>query len=71
MFWPEHDQSSARANLRRELSRLKKAFGEEAFAITKEQVGIQQEARLGLDVVVFSIQVIGCTGADPRDEWMF
>jgi len=53
MFWPEHDQSSARANLRRELSRLKKALGEEAFAITKEQVGIQQEARLGLDVAVF------------------
>jgi DNA-binding SARP family transcriptional activator len=32
LFWPEHDQSSALANLRRELSRLKEALESKSVA---------------------------------------
>ena len=44
MFWPEHDQSEARAGLRRELSRLKRDFGEEILLIERELVSLQPGA---------------------------
>jgi predicted ATPase/DNA-binding SARP family transcriptional activator len=50
MFWPENDQSTARANLRRELSRLKKALGGVEFSTINEQVGFQREAGFYLDI---------------------
>ena len=42
LFWPENDQSTARANLRRELSRLRREFGE-FFSIDRLQVAIDSE----------------------------
>jgi len=53
MFWPEYDQSTARANLRRELSRLKNALGEDPFVIQREQVGLRRGAGVWLDVEAF------------------
>jgi DNA-binding SARP family transcriptional activator len=36
LFWPEHDQSSARAELRRTLSQLNRALGEGWLAVDRE-----------------------------------
>lgn len=52
MFWPESDQSSARANLRRELSRIKSALGDQPFEIHQEQVGLKRES-WWLDIETF------------------
>ena len=53
LLWPDHDQSGARANLRRELSRLNKVLGEGQLAIEPETIGLQPEAALWLDVARF------------------
>lgn len=53
MFWPEYDQSKARANLRRELSRIKSILGEESFDIQREQVALKQAEGWWLDVAAF------------------
>jgi predicted ATPase/DNA-binding SARP family transcriptional activator len=44
MFWPENDQSSALANLRRDLSRLKRAVGDEVLDVDRLQVGLVSPA---------------------------
>lgn len=56
LFWPEHDQSRARTNLRRELYRAKDAVGEEALLIDRDQVSIAPECR-SLDVEEFGERV--------------
>lgn len=53
LLWPEYDQSSARSNLRRDLSRLKDAVGEDILFIDRTQIGINPEAELWLDVAEF------------------
>jgi DNA-binding SARP family transcriptional activator/predicted ATPase len=53
LFWPDHDQSGARANLRRDLSRLKRALGDQALAIDREQVGLDPQTELWMDVEAF------------------
>ncbi|MDX1614313.1 MAG: protein kinase, partial [Candidatus Promineifilaceae bacterium] len=53
MFWPEHDQSSARANLRRDLSRLKSALGGDIVQSEREQLSIVPDAQVWLDVAAF------------------
>ncbi len=40
MFWPQHDQSKARANLRRELSRVKTTLNQDLFTTGREQVAL-------------------------------
>ena len=50
LFWPDHDQSRARANLRRELSRLNKFLGTAQLRIDREQVSLNYEANLWLDI---------------------
>jgi DNA-binding SARP family transcriptional activator len=57
LLWPEYDQSRARAALRRTLSVLRKAIGEENLAITREAVGLQAGGRLWIDLVEFRRQV--------------
>ncbi len=57
LLWPENDQSSALANLRRELSRLKDSLGEGALVIDRQQVGLNPQAGLWLDVAAFQDQV--------------
>jgi len=53
LFWPENDTSSALANLRRELSRLKEVIREETLSIGREHVRIHPEAQVWLDVDEF------------------
>lgn len=50
LIWPEYDQSSARGNLRRELSRLRQDVGDEFLAIERQQVDVDDEAGLWVDV---------------------
>ncbi|MBE2220557.1 MAG: protein kinase [Anaerolineae bacterium] len=57
LFWPEYDQSSARANLRRELSRLKNTVGDEVLHIDRSQVSMHPAADYWVDVVHFQAQV--------------
>ncbi len=53
LLWPEYDQSRALANLRRELSRLKDALGEQALTVDRLQVTLSSQAGLWLDVTAF------------------
>ncbi len=53
MFWPEHDQSKARANLRRELSRIKTTLNEDLFTSDSEQVALRPEVEWWLDIGEF------------------
>jgi predicted ATPase/serine/threonine protein kinase/DNA-binding SARP family transcriptional activator len=53
LLWPEHDQTGARANLRRDLSRLKSALGDDLLLIDRAQVGLNPDADCWLDVRAF------------------
>ncbi len=53
LFWPEYDQAGARANLRRDLSRLKNALGADALLVNRSQAGINPEAGWELDIAAF------------------
>ncbi len=50
LFWPEHDQSRARAGLRRVLSTLRKALGAGWLDVDRETVGLNRDADIELDV---------------------
>jgi DNA-binding SARP family transcriptional activator/predicted negative regulator of RcsB-dependent stress response len=50
MFWPELDQSRARAALRRTLSSLKNAIGETYLEIDREFIGLNPAAGFFLDL---------------------
>jgi len=50
LFWPDHDQTGAKANLRRELSRMDKVLGTGQLDIDRERIGLSNEATLWLDV---------------------
>ncbi len=62
LFWPEHSQSSALGNLRRELSRLKDVLGEQVLEVNRFQVGLNPCAGLWLDVAAFQAQVKAALG---------
>jgi DNA-binding SARP family transcriptional activator/pimeloyl-ACP methyl ester carboxylesterase len=53
LLWPEYDQSSALANLRRELSRLRDILGTRALISDRLQVQINPNTDLQLDVTAF------------------
>ncbi len=54
LFWPDYDASSAYANLRRDLSRLKELFGErKVIVVDRLQVGLNPSADIHLDVNEF------------------
>jgi DNA-binding SARP family transcriptional activator/pimeloyl-ACP methyl ester carboxylesterase len=57
LLWPENDQSSALANLRRELSRLKSALGEQALIADRVQVELNLQAGFWLDVAAFQAEL--------------
>ena len=60
LFWPEDNQSKARGNLRRALSRLNKALGEGQLEIDRECAGIHPQADLWLDVDHFQGRLAEC-----------
>ncbi|MCA9874167.1 MAG: protein kinase, partial [Anaerolineales bacterium] len=53
LLWPEHDQTGARANLRRDLSRLKNALGDDALLVDRAQVSLNPDFDWWLDVAAF------------------
>ncbi len=53
LFWPEYDQTHARATLRRTLSSLHKALGSDCLTIEREAIAMQVGAKLQLDVDEF------------------
>lgn len=53
LFWPNYDQRSARANLRRTLSSLKQALEGRWLEISRESVAVRQEDGLWVDVERF------------------
>lgn len=70
MFWPENDQSSALANLRRELSRLNQALGEGVLAIDRLQASVNPQVDAWVDAAAFrsSLQAFRDEGHAPKDE---
>ncbi|MDX1689014.1 MAG: BTAD domain-containing putative transcriptional regulator, partial [Candidatus Promineifilaceae bacterium] len=68
MLWPEHDQSGARANLRRELSRLKRAIGGENLEADRTQARISPEGNLWNDVVTFRTYLQEAQEHEPAGE---
>ena len=57
LFWPEHDQTEARANLRRDLYWLKQALGEELLVTDQDQISLSPQADLWLDVEEFKHKI--------------
>ena len=57
LFWPEYDQSSARGNLRRDLSRLKRALGDGVLLVDRMQVTMNPKVALWLDVATFQMNL--------------
>lgn len=53
LFWPEYDQTRARASLRRTLSALNKALDKYGLDIQRETIGIDPEADFWVDVKQF------------------
>jgi DNA-binding SARP family transcriptional activator len=68
LFWPESDQNSARADLSRILSVLKKALGEHWLMTDHQTVGLVRSSELWLDVAEFRRHLAACRShAHPPD----
>lgn len=50
LFWPDYDTSSALANLRRDLSRLREVLDENVLIVERDKVQLAPEAPLWLDI---------------------
>jgi DNA-binding SARP family transcriptional activator len=64
LLWPEYDQSHARATLRRTLSALHKALGDNALDLDRETISLQSHTNLWLDVEAFSSALALCRTHD-------
>jgi DNA-binding SARP family transcriptional activator len=64
LFWPEHDQSGARAGLRRTLSSLRRALGEGWLQVDREVVGLDPDPGIWLDVSEFQDRLAACQTHD-------
>ncbi len=53
LFWPESEQSRARASLRRTLSSLNTAIGADWLAVTRESIGFKPAGAYVLDLEAF------------------
>lgn len=60
LFWPDYDQSHARATLRRTLSALKDAVTAEALEIAHDTIGLASNAGLTCDAVLFRALIASC-----------
>src|SRR5574342_880303 len=71
MLWPENDESSALANLRRELSRVNQVLGAGLLEVKRLQVGFSAGAEIWLDVAVFrsNLQAARADDHAPEDHW--
>ncbi|MFB0538196.1 MAG: BTAD domain-containing putative transcriptional regulator, partial [Anaerolineae bacterium] len=77
LFWPEQDQSQARAGLRRALATLRKALrlaqdaalGEGWLEVDRKTVGLNPDAAVWLDVDEFQDRLAECrTHGHPQDQ---
>lgn len=69
MLWPDNDQVSAHAHLRRDLSELHKALGGGWLDISREAVALEPGGDLYLDVADFRRLLDGCAAhGHPLDE---
>src|SRR5262249_35781844 len=59
-FWPDYDQTHARATLRRTLSALNKALGDAGLAIDRESIELRPSPQLRLDVHEFEAHLASC-----------
>lgn len=57
MFWPDYDQTNARANLRRTLSVINTILTGQWLTISREKVGLNDTPALWVDVKQFQAQV--------------
>ena len=53
LFWPDQDQSGARASLRRDLSTLKSSLGDHVLSADQAQIGLNPEADIWIDIEAF------------------
>jgi len=69
LFWPDYEQASAYAYLRRTLWEIKTMLGEGWLKVDREEVGIDPRAEVWLDVSEFRRQVASLDGhPHPRNE---
>lgn len=69
LLWPEYDDEHARGALRRTLSTLRAALGEDHLAIDRETVGLIPGASLWVDVAEFRNRLAACrTHGHPAAE---
>lgn len=68
LFWPDFDQSGARANLRRELSKLNKLLGTEVLRSEQETIEVVASTDLWIDVLQFQRCLAGCSTHAGRAE---
>jgi DNA-binding SARP family transcriptional activator len=69
LFWPEHDQASARAAFRRTLSELQKILGANQFRIEQDSIQLESNADFWLDVNEFQrrLEAYRLHGHHPND----
>lgn len=69
MFWPDFNQTSARASLRRTLAALKKDIGEEWLEIDRNLIGVRRDVDLQVDVDIFRRLLAECrTHGHPSND---
>lgn len=69
LFWPQKDQRSARANLRRVLHQLNHSLGDDVLLPAPEMVSINPQADLWLDIEAYRQRVVACLPLpDPFQE---
>jgi DNA-binding SARP family transcriptional activator/class 3 adenylate cyclase len=68
LFWPDSDQTSARASLRRTIYALGKTIGEGILTFGAETIGVDPQADLWIDLDVFQGLVRDCSSPDPSPD---
>lgn len=74
LLWPESDQTTARANLRRTLYLIQKKAGHDVLVVSKDNLGISPSSSFWLDVKLFREKISACpvdNFHDPhcKKEW--
>lgn len=65
LLWPDSDQRSARASLRRTLYRLNKVLGEDILLVAPETIGLNDRANVWLDIEAYQQHVAACLPPHP------
>ena len=69
LLWPELDQSTARARLRRALAALREAIGDDWVDADRDTISLNPDAEMWLDVDAFHDQLAACgTHGHPPTE---